>query len=377
VRTDDLVLPERVVLLHIGPHKTGTTTVQSAFHNRRKRLLAQNVRYAGRIRQVYREARTIVGSDGVPGRRPPDMKVWDALVTEVVEAEEPRVVVSSEAFAGADDDIAARVIRELGKGRALHVVVTLRPLTKILPSQWQQFVQNGRRTRYDDWLNEIFTKEGERIGTFWRRHDHGALVRRWSAAAGPGNLTVVVADENDRDMVIRTFERFIAVTPGTLQPRPSDVNRSLTMSEIELVRQVNRIIRDEPWATTSLAQVIKDGVSDGMGRKRRPGPDEPQITTPRWALERAAGIAQESVDTIRSLGVRVVGDLDSITAMPPESAIRGDDYEMPENIPIEAAARAVVGAIRGCGLTPDAGTMRDAVSRSAKRFKDRLAVRSR
>ena len=42
---------------------------------------------------------------------------------------------------------------------------------------------------------------------------------------------------------------------------------------------------------------------------------------------------------------------------------------MPESIPIEAAARAVVGAIRGCGLTPEAGTVREAMSRNAKRLK--------
>jgi hypothetical protein len=376
VSSDDLVLPERAVLLHIGPHKTGTTTIQSAFHNRRKRLIAQNVRYAGRIRQVYREARTIVGSDGVAGRRPLDMRVWDALVTEVVNAAEPRVVVSSEAFAGADDDIAARVVRELGKGRTLHVVVTLRPLSKIMPSQWQQFVQNGRRTPYDQWLDEIFVKAEERIGTFWRRHDHGALVRRWAAAAGPGNLSVVAVDESDREMLTRTFERLLALTPGTLRPKPSDSNRSLTMSEIELVRQVNMIVKDEPWAEKSFALVMKDGVSDSMGLGRRPGPDEVAITTPRWALEKAVSVAKESAELIRSLDVRVIGNLDSITDMPGDAAIRPEGGEMPTTVPIEAAALAVVGALRGSGLTPQLGTARDVVARSAKKVKERLSGRT-
>jgi hypothetical protein len=166
-------------------------------------------------------------------------------------------------------------------------------------------------------------------------------------------------------MIIRTFERLIDVTPGTLQPRPRDGNRSLTMAEVELVRRVNKVVRDQPWAATSFAQVIKDGVADGMGRNRQPGPDEPQITTPRWALERAVEVAQESVDTIRSLGIRIVGDLDSTTAMPSESAIRGDDYTLPDTVPMEAAVRAVVGAIRGCGLTVEIGTTPGAESPSA------------
>lgn len=374
---EELVLPDRVVLLHIGPHKTGTTAIQSAFHNRRKQLLAQDTRYAGKLRQVYREARTIAGGDNVPGRRSLDMKVWNALVDEVVTAKQPRVVVSSEAFAGADGDVAARVVRELGKGRNLHVVVTLRPLAKILPSQWQQFVQNGRRTSYDKWLAEVLNvKADERIGTFWRRHDHGALVRRWAAAAGPGNLSVVVVDERERTMLMRTFEQLLALAPGTLEPKPSDSNRSMTMAEIELIRQLNLVVHDEPWAKQTYALVMKDGVADSIVLGRRPEPDEEPITTPRWALEKAAEIAGESAGVIRSCGVRVIGDLDSIAAMPGQSAVRPEGAKRPDSLPMEAAALAVIGALRGAGLNPEQeGTKRQILTRGAKLLRERLAGR--
>ena len=38
-------------LLHIGPHKTGTTAVQGALHLARERLAAEGVVYPGRGRQ--------------------------------------------------------------------------------------------------------------------------------------------------------------------------------------------------------------------------------------------------------------------------------------------------------------------------------------
>jgi hypothetical protein len=38
-------------LLHIGPHKTGSTAVQGAFHLARERLAAQGVVYPGQGRQ--------------------------------------------------------------------------------------------------------------------------------------------------------------------------------------------------------------------------------------------------------------------------------------------------------------------------------------
>ena len=215
---DDLVLPERVVLLHIGPHKTGTTTLQSAFHHSRDALSEQGARYAGHQQHSFAAARAAVGKGGVRGRRKPRRRFWLRLVEEVQSSPEGRVVVSSEAFAGADDAAIGRVLARLGVSRPVHVVVTLRPLAKIVPSQWQQFVQNGLRRPYDDWLLRVFNDTDDRTltSTFWRRHDHGALVSRWAQAIGADNLTVVVLDDTDHDMLIRTFEGLLGVRPRTL-----------------------------------------------------------------------------------------------------------------------------------------------------------------
>ena len=44
----DLLLPEDGLLLHVGPHKTGTTAVQSAFFAASSTLREHGVRYPGR-----------------------------------------------------------------------------------------------------------------------------------------------------------------------------------------------------------------------------------------------------------------------------------------------------------------------------------------
>jgi hypothetical protein len=43
-------LPEGARLVHVGPHKTGTTAVQNALWNARPQLLEQGVRHVGRSR---------------------------------------------------------------------------------------------------------------------------------------------------------------------------------------------------------------------------------------------------------------------------------------------------------------------------------------
>ena len=88
--------------------------------------------------------------------------------------------MSSEFFAGADQAAASRIIEDLG-GEQVHVVVTLRPLARILPSQWQQYLQNGYCMPYLEWLDGILSKQPKTPAPgFWRRHRHDELVTRWA-----------------------------------------------------------------------------------------------------------------------------------------------------------------------------------------------------
>ena len=129
-------------LLHIGPHKTGTTAIQGALHLARERLAAEGVVYPGRGRQPLWPILAVTGQPALRGGPRPEISYWDNLVREIRAAGDQRVVLSSEFFAEADDATARRVIADLG-GARVHVVVTLRSLTRILPSQWQQYLQNG------------------------------------------------------------------------------------------------------------------------------------------------------------------------------------------------------------------------------------------
>ena len=87
--------------------------------------------------------------------KPPSRWTWRLLVNEVRRAKEPRVVLSSEFLADARPDAIRTIVGDLG-AEQVHVVVTLRPLARIVPSQWQQFVQSGLRQSYDDWLDVMF-----------------------------------------------------------------------------------------------------------------------------------------------------------------------------------------------------------------------------
>lgn len=337
-------LPAGTVLLHVGPMKTGTTTLQGAFHTSRERLTEHGVHYAGSARQPMLAALAMTGRPGRLGDPTPTRDHWDTLVGEVASSRDKRVVVSSEFFSDASADIARTVVAELG-GSRVHVVVTLRPLGKVMPSQWQQYVQNGLRMRYPDWLDHMFNRPpyDEPTPTFWHRHGQAEQVARWAAAAGAENVTAVVIDESDRGMILRTFERLLDLPAGILVP--DDVsNRSLTLGEVEVVRLLNEEFERRGWGPELYGHYVRTAIAKKMLNRRQPEPGEPTITTPKWAQERAAERGAAAAAAITASGVRVIGDVASLgTLDSPDGG--GEDPPLDPPLPASAAAIALVGAI--------------------------------
>lgn len=342
-------LAENVRLLHIGPHKTGTTTVQATFHAARPILLDHGVVYAGPDRQPMRAALAVTGRAELIGQRPPAITDWTSLTEQVNAVTDRRVMISSEFFADADDTAVRRVVEELG-GPNLHVVVTLRPLARILSSQWQQYVQNGLRSRYESWLRAMFEKPPYRdpTPTFWNRHRHDRLVERWADAVGAENLTVVVADESDPLMLLRTFERLLALPEGILAPESVMSNRSLTAGEAEFVRLLNTEFRARLWPEEAYQKVFRYGAMLRMKSEHEPGKNEPRITTPQWALERAVALNTEMVEKIETLGVGIIGDVTSLCRVPAPRGPAGAQLMSPAS-----AMQAMVGALLAAGALPD------------------------
>ena len=360
-----LLLPEGTRLLHIGPPKTGTTTVQAAFHAAAPRLTSQGVHYAGRTRHPRRAAFAVTGRRWLGGD-PPPITEWNDLVDEVRAADARCVVISSEALAQADDAQIRRIVEDLDQAR-LHVVVTLRPLARILPSSWQQSVQTGSDTRYTDWLaTQLESDAAGGPRSFWYRHRHDRLIGRWAEVVGPERMTAIVLDENDRSRVLRVFEGLTGLRPGTLEERPDLTNRSLTKPEAEAVRAFNAAFWTAGLSVRLHNRVMHLGANERM-KRREPPAEWTRIETPQWALEHADAIAREVVAGIAASGIRVVGDLGRLVAAPGSTApakapvpaaVPVDDW-----VPSEIAAEMALGVLFAGGLAAEGGSIRGSVAR--------------
>lgn len=337
------VLPQDAVLLHIGVHKTGTTAIQAALADAREELAALGVRYPGKLQAHHRAALAVLGRPwgwNNRGGAVLDRAHFDRLCARV--AEYPgRVAISSEFFCEAPEDVAREVIAGLG-GRRVHVVVTLRNLGRLLPSSWQQYLKYGLTTDYEPWLEDVFATPGaSRMSpTFWKRHAHGSVVQRWSEAAGPDNVSVVVLEGVDRSAVFVAFAQMLGIDPAILVSRMDlTSNRSMTAAEAELLVRLNaRVKQQMDWS--EYVALIRRGVARGIVEGREPATGEPRLSTPAWALDAAAVQGRVAADAIAASGVRVVGDVGALAERVP------DDPEVsPGYIPIDAAVEALVAMV--------------------------------
>lgn len=372
-------LPSSGVLLHVGVHKTGTTAIQAALADARPELREEKVLYPGKRAAQHRAALAVTQRTWgwkERGGAAYDRKLFDSLAKEVG-SHSSRVAISSEFFCEADRKTAAQITAALG-GDRVHVVITLRNLGRLLPSSWQQYLKYGLTARYEPWLQNVFDdRKGSMTPSFWRRNAHADVISRWKEAVGPENVSVLIVDGVDRSSMFRTFAQLLGVDPEILVSRMNlTANRSMTVAEAEMLRQLNKRVKtDLTW--DEYVKYVRRGVALGMVEGREPSAEEPRLHTPDWALDEAATRGAESVNEIRDLNVRVLGDLDALAERvdspppPPPGAAKV--------LPVDAAVQAVVTVIESTRTNPEltAKQLREElVSRTKTDLRLRLRLRS-
>jgi len=338
-------------LLHIGPHKTGTTAIQGALFAAKDRLPEHGVAFPAHTRHPMEAALAACARPAMMGDTAPTEKHWTKLLEQLDATGAHTSVISSEFFADAEDEATiARIVEQLG-GERVHILVTLRPLARIMPSQWQQYVQNGLRMGYEDWLTHMLRKAPyeKPNPSFWRRHRHDRLVERWARVVGPERVTVVVVDDHDHDGLMRTFERLLGLPENLLEPVPDAANRSLTLAETEMLRNLNKEFRGNGLPDELYSKLVRNGAVMHMKNACTPSSDDVKIFTPDWAVEAAAGIGAEMARAIDALGVRIIGDPALLSAVPKAPVL--DGIPAPRISP-EVAAQALYGVLAAAAEAP-------------------------
>lgn len=305
-------LPDGTTLVHIGPYKTGTTAMQGALWEARDALADHGVAYPGELAHEMNAAMAVALGRVDPGK---DIEAfrerWYAMVTALQDAR-PRVgVLSSEVYCEATDDGARTVLDVLGP--QTHVVITVRPIVRLLGSQWQQYGQNVPVPSYDEWLRRILDQADAPDGgtvtpSFWQRHRHDRLVERWVELVGADRVSVIVVDDRDHRGLPAAFEGLLGLPEGLLRPPADKTNRSLTFAEATLMQELVDRTSRSPWTSADHGRFIRFGAARGL-QAAPPDPAAEKLLTPGWAIDRALEVGAAMAERIGASGARVIGDL--------------------------------------------------------------------
>jgi hypothetical protein len=368
VSADAQLLPDRAVLVHIGPYKTGTTAIQSSLHEHRRDLAAAGVSYPGTYHRQMRPSwallgRSRVGEDDVPDRE------WDEMVDEVRRAP-GRVVISSEDFASARAQHVRRLVDDLDRDR-VYVLIVARRLDRLLPSAWQERVKSVNETRtYDAWLREVLsdTRDGAAAKAFWHNHGLEGLIGRWRAVLPAEQVIVLVTDEADRGLQPRTFERLLGLEPGLLTPGPH-ANTSLSMERIELCRQVNLAVETRGWVGNRRLNPARRAMLAGLRSAPLAAWETLIPALPAWSVDALVRLSDDRANAVASAQAVVIGDPE-LLRWRGEGA--GEEIgEPPTTLPTAAAAGAVEQTLAG---TLKALARQRATGRRAPQAVDPLAT---
>lgn len=309
----------RVVHLHIGAPKTGTTYLQDRLSRNAARLAEEGVLFPTRNRLTdpavfhFRAALDLLGQDwgGAPGHAE---GAWPAMVRRVRRHDGP-VVISHEILAPAPADKVARVMNDLA-GSDVHIVYSVRDLARQLPAAWQESVKQGRQWRF-----ERFLDKAQRGDTFFMKaFDLPTVLNRWSRNLPPGHVHVVTVPPSGAapDELWLRFCRAFGLDPAWAPLDSERSNESLGAAETEVLRRLNRRIDRTTRQKTEYDDLVWKLVTSGRLARRRSQKVELPADRFAWVEEQT----HRWVDWIKGSGVDVIGDLDDLTPLPAEEVER-------------------------------------------------------
>ena len=355
-------LPANSIMLHIGAHKTGTTTLQAALFAASKHLEEQGVinlvAYGEETANPAARAVQRLPSSGSTGA-PVAYNVWTTLVDQAKAHPNQLVSISAEAFAVSESLVIKSIVKDLGLDR-LQVVITLRPLAKILPSQWQQDLHGAWLSlEFEEWLRETLkeVRPIKEIGPlqvphqFWFRHRHDALLQRWIDAVGSDRITLVVADDQQKSSLLENFEKLLSLSAGTLSSTGITRNQSMTLPEMQIMQRYGQLLESSELGKQIVARNRYHKALKILRKVRPENTNDARLIVPAWSYQRVSEIQHEMVERMQASGVAVIGTLDKLNWLPERSEVNESRAGQVDEVELERlTAKMLKSAARRLGI---------------------------
>ena len=226
----------RQLYLHIGMPKTGTTYVQSVLHAAAGRLAAQGLTMLPGTRRGNIQLSAAI-RDAAPED---DQRRVARFAKRLAAVGTPRTLVSDELLGGATSAQIATFL-EACPDVEVHVVVSVRSLSRLLPSTWQQRIQQrGETPSLPEFLDAVVSRHGDLAERWWTDRGVVPVLERWSEHVPLERMHVITmpgAGTDPRSLVER-YAALLGLDPATLDVEVARANVSLGWAQAEVLRLV-------------------------------------------------------------------------------------------------------------------------------------------
>lgn len=263
----------RRLILHVGPHKTGSTYIQ-------KRLLRSSgdlEKLGGIYPQV---AVQIYGHHDLANHlhanpEAPEMRAFADQI-KLASAGYDTVILSSEVFSLKQAE-KLKAFAEIFDGFKIEVVYYLRRLSGFLPSHWQELIKAGDVISFEEYMMMACADRPP-----FKEFSQLAQLEVLRSVFGAESISILSYDniQEAKGDVYQEFLKLIFQTE-TEQPQTREtVNASLTYDLVELVRSLN----------TMFLRLHSKKLDSALGQKAvkfvRDNPDDPDVRLFRDGYEK-------------------------------------------------------------------------------------------
>ena len=359
----------RVVYLHVGAPKTGTTYLQDRLAANSETLREHGIHFPrgplGRDpgHTHFRAALDLLEEDwGGPSGHAEGY--WDSLMRKVRRTR-GTVIISHEILSAAPSDKVAKAMADL-EGSDVHVVFSARDLARQLPAFWQESIKQGRRWTFRRFLEAAQNNDDL---WFWRSQCLPKVLGRWSAGLEPNHVHLVTVPQTggERDELWKRFCTVFGIDPAWTPTDSARVNPSMGIAETALIRRLNRRLAknglsEHHHATLVREILVHQNLANRQGRKATLPPD-----LYPWVSE----ISERWIEWAEGAGIDVVGDMDDLRPVPPPEGAEWVDPDKPnQGKVVGAALDALVAMTEEAAHRPDPNDQLTArMSRAARRFR--------
>src|SRR3954451_4678003 len=360
----------RVVYLHVGAPKTGTTYLQDRLSLNRDSLARHGIHSPLGLHQSDHFGPALDLLKVPWGGLQHDVEgQWDALSARVRRAD-GTVVISHEVLAAARPSQVRRAMAGL-EGSEVHLVYSARDLARQIPAEWQEGVKHQRKVAFGRFLSQVqAATRSTSTAWFWRVQSLPDVLSRWTRGLPPERVHLVTVPQAGapRDLLWERYCRVFGIDPAWAPGESERENVSIGAAETTLVRRFNRRLKEAGLPSEEYRRLVRELVVHQTLAQR---PNMTRVTRPPAAYPWAAGIAEEWAEWVVGSGIDVVGDIDDLRPVPPPADEEWENPDRPRRPQmLEAALDAMVALTLEAAKRPDPEEQMTArLGRAARRLR--------